>query len=92
MLYQTKGFFYERAALILDTSEHTFRSLFMQLGLDSSNQAIAEFIHTHRLNGNESLDQAGFWTPGQASFIRECWLTDSDWVGTIEQLNEALHD
>ncbi len=75
----------------MDTSKHTFHSLFVQLGLNSSNEAITDFIHSHRLKGNESLDEAEFWTPGQAEFIRESWLTDSDWVGVIEQLNIELH-
>ncbi len=76
----------------MDTSDHAFRSLFVQLGLRSSNEAIADFISHHKLQGNESIDQADFWTPGQAEFFREAWLEDSDWVGVIEQLNTVLHN
>ena len=76
----------------MDTSEHAFRSLFVQLGLNSSNEAIAEFVSSHKLTGSESIDEADFWTPAQAEFIRESWLDDSDWAGVIEQLNTALHN
>lgn len=75
----------------MDASEHMFRNLFVQLGLDSSNDAIASFISSHNLEDDVPLDQADFWTPAQAGFIRECWLMDSDWVGVIEQLNNVLH-
>ena len=75
----------------MDTSNHAFRSLFVQLGLNSSNEAIAEFIGSHKLKGGEPIDQANFWTPAQAEFFRESWLEDSDWVGVIEQLNTVLH-
>ncbi len=84
--------FLDGGDLVVDTSDHSFRSLFVQLGLNSSNEAIAEFISSHKLKGSERIDQADFWTPAQAEFFRESWLDDSDWVGVIEQLNTVLHN
>ncbi len=76
----------------MDTSDHAFRSLFVQLGLSSGNTEIADFISSHKLAEAEEIDQADFWTPAQAEFFREAWLEDSDWVGVIEQLNTVLHN
>lgn len=62
----------------------------MQLGLESDEKAIAEFIGTHHLAEPESLAQASFWSPAQAQFIQECWDSDSDWVVVIDQLDTLL--
>jgi len=70
---------------------HDMQALFEQLGLDGSKEGIAQFINTHKLAGNESLEAASFWTPAQADFIRSSWEDDSDWVGIIDSLNAALH-
>jgi hypothetical protein len=72
------------------TAEHTLSALFMQLGLDSSDTAINEFIHNHHVPQNEPLDTASFWTPAQAQFIRESWHEDADWAGVIDQLDTLL--
>lgn len=76
----------------MDTSSHTMESLFMQLGLDSNEKAIAEFISTHHLTEHETLGQASFWSPAQSQFIQESWESDSDWVVIIDQLDAQLHD
>lgn len=70
--------------------DHTLENLFEQLGLDSSPQAIDEFIARHRLSAYSHLAEAGFWTPAQAHFIRECWQEDSDWAGIVDQLDARL--
>ncbi|MGI9318470.1 MAG: DUF2789 domain-containing protein [bacterium] len=75
---------------MMETRRHTMQSLFNQLGLESSDLGISKFIDNHQLNGDESLDEAEFWSTSQATFIRESWLMDADWVGVIEQLNVAL--
>lgn len=69
----------------------TLENLFNQLGLDSSESGIRDFIASHTLKRGEPLENGEFWTRSQSDFLRECWLMDSDWVGAIEQLNIALH-
>ena len=76
----------------MESMTHSMADLFTQLGLDSSEQAIADFINNHRLSKNEQLAQAKFWRPAQAQFIRECWHDDSDWVGLVDQLDTLLRD
>jgi hypothetical protein len=70
---------------------HTIGPLFDQLGLDSSETAIAEFIHQHRLADDTSLKGASFWNKAQRQFIDESWHQDSDWCELIDQLNLLLH-
>ncbi len=76
----------------MEIHSHTMADLFTQLGLDSSEHAMVTFIKAHRLSGNEALDEASFWKPAQAQFIRESWQDDSDWVGLVDQLNTLLRD
>lgn len=71
---------------------HTINDLFAQLGLASDEASIAHFIQTHRaLMSNVVLSEAAFWTPAQATFLREEILRDADWAEVIDQLNAALH-
>jgi len=76
----------------MNASDHTMENLFQQLGLQSSPQAIAEFIERHRLKNYRDLAEANFWTPAQAQFIRECWQEDSDWAGVVDQLDTRLRE
>lgn len=70
----------------------TMASLFGQLGLDSSDQAIDRFIEQHKgLNKNQHLNEAPFWTPSQAAFLKNAIEDDADWAEVIDQLNVALH-
>ena len=75
----------------METTNHNIYHLFEQLGLQSNDDAIAKFIHDHKLKNHEALDQAAFWSSSQSAFLRESWINDSDWVGVIDQLNSALH-
>lgn len=75
---------------LMTSADHTLENLFEQLGLQSSPQAIDEFIAHHRLNDYRTLADAAFWTPAQAEFIRECWQADSDWAGVVDQLDARL--
>lgn len=74
----------------MTNADHTLENLFEQLGLPSSAQAIDEFIARHRVSAYGNLADAGFWTPAQAEFIRECWQEDSDWTGVVDQLDARL--
>lgn len=76
----------------MEASIHTLNNLFAQLGLSSDQVAIENFIKTHSpLTTNILLADAAFWTPAQASFLREEILNDADWAEVIDQLNARLH-
>jgi len=76
----------------MESSMHSLSNLFAQLGLLSDEFAIQRFIKTHSpLATNILLSDAPFWTPAQASFLREEILNDSDWAEVIDQLNAKLH-
>ena len=56
----------------MESPIHSLSSLFDQLGLDSTDQAIEIFIDDHRpLQGNIELHETGFWSASQASFLKQ---------------------
>lgn len=70
---------------------HRFTELFAQLGLPSDEQGILRFLVTHApLAAEVALADAPFWTPAQATFLREEILEDADWAELVDQLNAAL--
>lgn len=76
----------------MEAPAHTLNNLFAQLGLSAEPNAIEEFIEAHRpLASGVALHEAPFWTPAQASFLREEVLNDADWAEVIDQLNTELH-
>jgi len=53
----------------METPIHSQTSLFLQLGLDSTDSAIESFIDSHRpLAGNIELHEAKLWSASQAFF------------------------
>jgi hypothetical protein len=70
---------------------YSIASLFDQLGLESSESAIAAFIQQHQLAQDMLLRRASFWSQAQRQFIEESWHEDSDWCELIDQLNSMLH-
>lgn len=75
----------------MDTPTHPFHALFDQLGLPSDAEGIAYFLTQHTpLPGKVLLPDAPFWSPSQASFLREALLQDSDWAEVVDQLNQAV--
>lgn len=76
----------------MEPTQHTLNNLFAQLGLPASDQEIETFIQTHsHLAGYLTLAEAPYWTPAQATFLREEILKDADWAEVIDQLNARLH-
>ena len=76
----------------METPMHTLANLFAQLGLPSDPTAIEHFVQTHRpLGAGIMLCDAPFWTPAQASFLRDEMLNDADWAEVIDELNALLH-
>ncbi|MCB1888868.1 MAG: DUF2789 domain-containing protein [Rhodocyclaceae bacterium] len=71
---------------------HSMSNLFAQLGLPSDTASIARFIEHHRpLPESMRLSEAPFWSPAQASFLREEIQEDADWAPVIDELNADLH-
>lgn len=64
--------------------------LFDQLGLHSSNLAIARFIKHHPLAQDIPLDQASFWNTSQRQFICDSWRNDSEWCEAVDTLDALL--
>ena len=76
----------------METPIHSLVSLFDQLGLDSTDHAIEDFIKSHKpLSGNMDLYNAGFWSVSQASFLKQAKDEDADWAEIVDQLNAMLH-
>lgn len=76
----------------MESPVHTLCNLFAQLGLPSDEAEIARFIETHGpLPETTLLPEAPFWTPSQATFLREEALGDADWAAVIDALNVDLH-
>jgi len=67
-------------------------NLFEQLGLDSTEAAIAQFIESHQLPADTFISEASFWTIGQRQFIEEKISSDGEWSTVVDQLNESLHE
>jgi len=70
----------------------TMKDLFGQLGLDNSDSAIEKFIQQHKgMAKSQHIEDAPFWSPSQASFIKTSICDDSNWAEVIDQLNALLH-
>jgi len=76
----------------METTFHSLENLFRQLGLDNDPAAIDAFIRENKLEADEALEDAPFWTPAQSAFIQECLTDDSDWAEVVDQLNVLLHE
>ena len=78
----------------MSMSEETPRmtTLFLQLGLDADEAAIAQFIRAHQLPPEVKLADASYWNVAQRQFLTEEIKEDADWAIVVDQLNEALHE
>lgn len=74
----------------MDTSNHSMQTLFAQLGLPNSDIAIENFVHNNHLPRQIPLENAAFWSAGQAQFIRECIALDADWAEVVDHLDAML--
>jgi hypothetical protein len=75
----------------MDTPFHQFSDLFAQLGLASDETSIRAFIGKHSpLPETMDLWDAPFWTPAQATLLRDEIVEDADWAEAVDQLNLAL--
>lgn len=75
----------------MEPTTHHFHDLFAQLGLASDATSIRQFLAAHApVSGDINIADAPFWSPGQAAFLREALMDDSDWAELVDQLSEAL--
>jgi hypothetical protein len=76
----------------MDSPTHDLKGLFDQLGLDSSDKAIDDFIASHSpLADDKKLIDADFWTPQQSAFLKEQLREDADWARVVDELNLRMH-
>lgn len=73
------------------TTEPRMTNLFLQLGLEADEAAIARFIGEHQLPGDVTLVDAPYWNDGQRQFLAEQLKSDADWAIIVDELGEALH-
>lgn len=74
----------------MDETPKTLENLFSQLGLKSDEQSIETFIADHPLAEGVELFEAPFWSPSQASFLKEELLKDGPWALVVDELNVRL--
>ncbi len=75
----------------METPFHQLKDLFAQLGLDNKPEDIRAFIRAHTpLSSEIRLEDAPFWTPSQADFLRQALDADGDWAETVDLLNAEL--
>lgn len=75
----------------MDAPIPTLETLFNQLGLESSPEAIDAFIAEHPLPEDVKLVDAPFWTKQQAGFLKEELRDDAEWAIAVDELNQRLH-
>lgn len=75
----------------MDLTTPTLATLFEQLGLDSDDASIDEFVVQHQLPDEIKLSDADFWTPQQARFLKEELREDAEWAPIVDELNVLLH-
>ena len=69
---------------------HNMKNLFSQLGQPSDDEAIARFLAKNRpLPNGVPLHEADFWTPSQASFLRDAVSDDGPHLG--QDIGEPWH-
>ncbi|MEJ2307800.1 MAG: DUF2789 domain-containing protein [Gammaproteobacteria bacterium] len=70
---------------------HTLPSLFKQLGLEDTDEAIEAFVADHRpLPAEIELHDASFWNSAQAAFLKQEKEEDADWAEIVDQLDAML--
>lgn len=77
---------------MLGELEYTMNDLFAQLGLDSDDEAIEQFIKTHQLPEAVPMKNADFWNEKQRQFIIDEYENNAVWVMVLDELNVRLHE
>lgn len=75
----------------MESPVHSLNSLFAQLGLASDDQAIDQFIESHKpIPASVELHEASCWSDSQAAFLKESITQDADWAEVVDHLNAML--
>lgn len=75
----------------MESSSHRLGDLFRQLGLPGETPAIDRFIAAHTpIAASIRLEDAPFWSPSQATFLREKIAEDADWAELVDMLDARL--
>ena len=75
----------------MEIQPHILCDLFSQLGLPSNQDAIEQFIKSHRpLPDAVSVSEARFWRKSQRDMLKQAYIQDADWVQWVDQLNVRL--
>ena len=77
--------------VVMHKPVYTLNSLFAQLGLESSDQAIDRFIASHPpIPDTVLLHEASCWNEAQSAMLREAISCDADWAEVVDQLDTRL--
>lgn len=76
----------------MNTVTPRMTNLFLQLGLESSPEAIERFMFDNELPEHVHILEATFWTESQAQMLREMLCSDAEWALVVDQLSQALRD
>lgn len=76
---------------MMTNSDKTINTLFEQLGLDGSDEAIDQFVLENQLSQDVKLVDASFWNDNQRKFLKEEYRADAGWIEIIDDLNVRLH-
>jgi len=76
----------------MDETAPRMSNLFLQLGLDAGDGAIAAFIRGHQLPAGVAVADAPYWNTGQRQLLSEQLREDAEWAIVVDELNEALHE
>ncbi len=76
----------------MDRAVPRMTNLILQLGLNASEQAIADFIKSHQLGAEIGIADAPYWNEAQRQFQAEQLKADAAWTTVVDQLNESLHE
>ena len=75
----------------MHTPAYNLSTLFAQLGLEYSDEAIDTFIREHGpIADTVALPDAPCWNEGQRELLREAVSDDSDWAEVVDQLDALL--
>ncbi len=76
----------------MDMSANNIETLFAQLGLNNSPEAITKFVESHPLPQDVYINNAPFWNDGQRHFLQDALRQDSEWTEAVDELNVLLHE
>lgn len=71
--------------------ERNINMLFEQMGMDSDDAAVEQFIQENQLAQSVQLSDAPFWSDNQRKFLKEEYHADAGWIEIIDELNTRLH-